>query len=151
MRTLRILAVTCSCLLLPGLVLGGGFTMKPGKWQFTTTTVMPMMPQPQTMSSEECITPEEAAKDPLAELVDRDGCTVTDKKISGSTLRFTMRCEQQGMVSQGQGYFTAHGDTASGKMEIKMDMPAVQGMPGMTGGPMVIKTTWQGKRIGACD
>ncbi len=120
--------------------------MNPGKWEFTTTVSMPMMKAPQVTTNTECVTKEEAERDPLANLTNiGKECTITEKKMSGARLDYTMECNQQRMISKGKGYFSSQGDTASGAMEMTMDMP------GMPSGPMIVKTSWQARRIGACD
>ena len=148
MKKLSITACTCACLLLPAISMAAKFNMNPGKWEFTTTMAMPMLPQPQTTTSTECITEEEARQDPLANLVDEGNCKILNKKIKGSSLEFEMECNEGGMKTKGKGVFTANKNTASGSMEMIMEMPA---MPNMPSGPMGMKTSWQGKRIGACD
>ena len=129
--------------------MAAGFDMNPGKWEFTTTVTMPMLPQPQISTMTECITEEEAKQDPLKDLVDEGSCRVTNKKIEGNTFHFEMNCTQEGgMVTKGKGQFSAKGDNASGSIEMTMDMPQ---MPNMPAGPMTMNTSWQGKRIGSCD
>lgn len=125
--------------------------MNPGKWTFTTTVNMPMLPAPQVSTNTECVSKEEAERDPLANLVDVGSCTITKKKMHGANLDFEIECNQKGMISRGKGHFSAQGNTVSGSMEMTMDMPTMQGMPGMNAGPMKITTSWQGQRISACD
>jgi len=127
-----------------------GFTMNPGQWEFTTTMTMPMLPQPQTTTSSECISKEEAQKDPLADLVDSGNCAILNKKISGNTLHFTMKCTNDGMVTEGSGTFTGQKNTASGSVVMTMNMPQMANMPNMPSGPMTMTTRWQGKRTGNC-
>ncbi len=154
MQKKSITVLTLACLLLPAAGFAASFHMNPGKWEFSTTVIMPMLPAPQTSTTIECVSKEEAEKDPLASLKDiGDECHVTDKKIKGSRLEYVIKCDQQGMTSTGKGYFEAQGDTASGAMEMSMQMPEGMpaGMPGMASGAMSIKTTWQARRIGKCD
>ncbi len=149
-----ITVLICSCLLLPAAGFAASFHMNPGKWEFTTTVNMPMMPAPQVTKNTECVTKEEAERDPLANLTNiGKECTITEKKMNGARLDYTMECNQQGMISKGKGYFSSQGDTASGAMEMTMDMPEgiPAGMPGMANGAMTVKTSWQARRIGPCD
>lgn len=148
MKKQIITACVCACLLLPAGGIAGGFDMNPGKWEFTTTVTMPMMPQPQTTTTTECITKEEAKQDPMANLVDEGKCKILNKKQYGNSLDFEMVCNEGGVNTQGKGQFTTKGNTASGTLEMTMDMPE---MPNMPAGPMTMKTSWQGKRIGACE
>jgi len=154
MQKKSITGLALACLLLPAASFAASFHMNPGKWQFTTTVVMPMIPVPQTETTTECVTKEEAEQDPLASLKDiGEGCRITNKAMKGARLEYEMLCEQQGMKSKGKGYFEAHGDSASGAMEISMQMPEgmPSGMPGMANGAMSVTTTWQAKRIGKCE
>ena len=148
MKRKIITACTCACLLLPVSSMAANFDMNPGKWEFTTTMTMPMMPQPQVTTMTQCVTEEEAKQDPMADLVDNGNCKILNREMKGSSLSFEMECNQQGMVTKGKGQFTTKGDTASGTIEMTMDMPE---MPNMPAGPMTMNTSWQGKRIGACD
>lgn len=150
-----ITVLICSCLLLPAAGFAASFHMNPGKWEFVTTVSMPMMPAPQVTTNTECVTKEEAERDPLANLtnIGKD-CTITNKTMTGARLNYTMECHQQGMITKGKGSFTSQGDTASGAMEMTMQMPEGMpaGMPGMmANGAMTVKTSWQARRIGACD
>lgn len=151
MKNLSITVCTCACLLLPAAGMAAKFDMNPGKWEFTTTMTMPMLPQPRTTTSTECITEEEAKQDPLADLIDDDNCKILNKKIKGSSLEFEMECNEGGMTTRGKGLFTAQKNTASGTIEMIMEMPEMPNMPNMPSGPMTMKTSWQGKRIGACE
>ena len=130
-------------------VLAEGPNIKPGKWEIKTTVTMPMMPEPKVTTLTECITPEEAS-DPLAAIMEEGTCKVFNKEESGNTLKFELECEgEMGMKMTGKGHFTANGTTASGKMEITMNMP--QNMPQMGGQSMTMTQEWEGRRIGDCD
>jgi len=149
-----ITVLICSCLLLPAAGFAASFHMNPGKWEFVTTVRTSMMSAPQVTTNTECVTKEEAERDPLANLtnVGKD-CKIIKKTISGTQMNYTMECNQQGMITKGKGSFTGLGDTASGSMEMTMQMPAgmPQAMPGMANGAMTVKTSWQAKRIGPCN
>ena len=151
MQNKRMLVLACYCLLLPATALAGGYSMNPGKWTFTTTITMPMLTAPQVSTNTECVSKEEAQRDPLANMVDVGSCTITKKEMHGTNLDFEMECNEKGMASKGKGHFSAQGNTVSGSMEMTMDMPTMQGMPGMPTGPMKMTTSWKGQRIGACD
>jgi hypothetical protein len=154
MQKKSITVLSLACLLLPVAGFAASFHINPGKWEFTTTVNMPMLPTPQTSTTTECVTREEVEKDPLAALKDiGEECRITRKTIKGSRLEFAMECNQQGMTSRGKGYFEAQGDTSSGAMEMTMQMPEGMpaGMPGMANGAMTVKTSWQARRIGTCE
>jgi hypothetical protein len=153
MKKQSIIVFVCGCLLLPATGFAASFHMNPGKWQFVTTVSMPMLPAPQVTTNTECVTREEAERDPLANLtnIGKD-CKITEKKMSGARLDYTMECNQQGMITKGKGSFIGQGDTASGSMEMNMNMPEMPAnMPGMSTGSMTVKTSWQARRIGPCN
>ena len=151
MKKLILTACGCACLLLPVSTIAGDLEMNHGKWEFTTTMTMPMFPQPQVTTMTECITEEEARQDPMADLVDGGSCKILNRKMTGNSLNFEMECNEGGMVTRGKGQFTTKGDTASGFIEMTMDIPDMPNMPDMPTGPMQMTTSWQGKRIGVCE
>jgi len=127
-----------------------------GKWKFDSTTVMSMMPQPQTTSETKCITEEVAKQDPLAEIVEKGNCKILSREQSGDTLDFEIECSgdaKMPMKSRGKGSFTADGKVASGKMNLEIEMPQMADMPQMQamGGKMTMTQEWKGERLGACD
>jgi hypothetical protein len=127
-------------LLLTTAALAEGPTLKPGKWEFVTTSKMPMLPEPRTETSTECITEEDA--DPAKHLVDEEDCTLKERKTQGDTLKWTVECRTDEGSMSGNGHLTANGTTANGGMEMKV---SAEGME------MTIETDWKGKRIGDCD
>lgn len=142
----------CLMLLISSPVWSGGPTMKPGKWEFTTTITMPMMAQPQTMTNIECITQEQAQDDPLGALLKEGMCQLVSKKVRGNRIDFEVSCQSdKNVTSTGKGHFTTLGDTASGEMEVVMNMPKMANMPNMEGREMKMEQSWKGRRIGACD
>ncbi|MCP5004068.1 MAG: DUF3617 family protein [Planctomycetes bacterium] len=119
--------------------------LKPGMWEFKTTSVMPMMPAPKVTTKTDCITAEEASNNPLDAMLEDGNCRVLSMKESGNTIEFEMECDNMDMKMRGKGYFTSGGTTASGKMEMTMDMPQ------MGGKSMTMSQEWEGKRTGNCD
>jgi len=81
---------------------GQGFCNESRKWEFTTTMTMPIFSQPQVTTMTECITEEEAKKDPMADLVDDDNCKILNKKTKGSTMTFEMECGGGSMIHAGE-------------------------------------------------
>lgn len=117
------------------------FRVKAGKWQVTSTTSMPMMPEPQTMTETECITEEQT--DPLAMMKENQACTIKDRSMSGDTVTWKMECPVDGgSPAVAEGKMTGSGEAISGEMQMKMQM----GDQSMT-----VKTSWKGKRLGDCD
>jgi hypothetical protein len=106
----------------------------------------------QVTTTIECITEEEANQDPMAELVEGGNCKVTNQKTKGDTMSYEMECTEDEMTMHGKGTFVGKGNTASGSTEMTMEIPKIPNMPaGMPTGPMTTTTTWEGKRIGACE
>ncbi len=141
----------CLLILIPTAGIAGSFTMNPGKWEFTTSMTMPMFPAPQVTTDTECITKEDAERDPIDDLLSDGNCRVINKKQTKSSMTFEMECTNEGVISRGKGQFSSKGNSASGSMDLTMEIPNMPAMPNMPAGPMTMKTTWQGKRIGACD
>ncbi len=148
-KVFAVLIATIVPLLFAKVVLAEGPNIKPGKWEIKTTVNMPMMPEAKVTTQTECVTPEEAS-DPLAAIMEEGICKVLNKKESSNTIEFEVECEgDMGMKMNGKGRFTANGTTASGNMEMTMNMPA--NMPQMGGQSMKMTQEWEGKRIGDCD
>ena len=148
-KVFAVLIATIVPLLFAKVVLADGPNIKPGKWEIKTTVTMPMMPEAKVTTQTECITPEEAS-DPLAAIIEESTCKVLNKEENGNTLEFELECEgEMGMKMNGKGHFTANGTTASGKMEMTMNMP--QNIPQMDGQSMKMIQEWKGRRIGDCD
>ncbi len=147
-KVFAVLIVAIAPLFFVKAVLAEGPNIKPGKWEIKTTVTMSMMPEAKVTTQTECITPEEAS-DPLASIMEESTCKVLNKEESGNTLKFEVECEgEMGMKMNGKGRFTASGTTASGNMEMTMNMPqmgdqAIQNMK--------MTQEWEGKRIGNCD
>lgn len=140
-----VLIATIVPLLFAKVVLAEGPNLKPGKWEIKTTVTMPMMPEANVTTQTECITLEEAS-DPLAAIMKEGNCKVLNKKESGNTIEFEVECDGgMGMKMNGKGHFTSNGTTASGKMEMTMNMPQMDGQS------MKMTQEWEGKRIGDCD
>ena len=140
------LIVTIAMLFFVKVVMAEGPDLKPGKWEITTTVTMPMMPEAKVMTKTECITAEQADSGLLAAIVEDGTCKVLNKEESGNTIEFEVECGgDMDMKMRGKGYFTANGTTASGKMEMTMNIPQ------MGGQSTKMTQEWEGKRIGNCD
>ena len=73
-------------------------------------------------------------------------CKVSDQKVSGNTVTWTMRCRSQGTTIEGQGTITYKdkGERYDGEMNAKM-LSADNAGPAMS-----YKYVMQGQRLGAC-
>jgi len=118
--------------------------IRPGRWEVVTQMEVPNMPvKMPEMKNTQCITPEQA-KDPANALPkgpqggrgEKNDCKVSDYKVSGKTVTWSMACTTpQAMTSTGQMTFTD--DTYTGTM----NMTSPQG-------PMSMKVS--GTRLGDC-
>lgn len=126
-----------------------GQDINPGQWKFTATLTMPMMPKPQTLSHVKCYTQEDVQQDPLTAMLEEGPCQLTRSEVQGNRMDFEVDCQgDMGVTSRGKGYFIADGNSASGKMEVTIDVP---NMPDTGGQDMKMIQEWKGRRIGACD
>ncbi len=114
---------------------GSGPNMKEGLWEITTKTKMPGMEMP-PMKHTQCIT-----KNDLVPQSSQPGqeCKITETKVIGNTVTWTMQCKTQGGEMKGTGKIIYSGDSFEGTMI--MSMPQAN---------MKITTHISGKRIGDC-
>jgi hypothetical protein len=119
-----------------------GPTLKPGKWEFTTTTEVPMLPEPKTTTKTECVKEEQT--DPLAAFSKTEDCKVTDRTVNGNSMKWKVECGKGDDTPKvnGSGELTADDSEVEGKME----MVSILG-----GQEMRFKSSWKGKRLGDCD
>lgn len=130
-----------------GVVLGlavAAFAQGPrrdGRWEVKMEMNMPGMPGMPPMTTTQCITPEDAA-DPQKSMPsrgrgDNGNCKVSDYKIDGNKVTWSMECTgAQAMTGKGEFVYAA--DTYTGTMT--MDMSGR--------GSMSMK--YSGKRLGDC-
>jgi hypothetical protein len=71
-------------------------------------------------------------------------CKISDQKVNGNTVTWTMRCRAQERTIEGHGKITYNGDRYDGVMDAKLISADYQA-------PAVgYKYTMQGQRLGAC-
>lgn len=122
-------------------VMADGLPVEPGLWSITTTTQMPMLPSPQTMTVEECFEDEIMDMDQMAD-EDLDGdCTYEMGSLDDDTMTWTIDCPVEGGTMHAEWQATSQGDSVDGNGTIDMNMQ------GMT---MQMTVSWEGKRIGDC-
>src|SRR5215213_7066655 len=113
---LRTLAL-CTLVLALALPLFAASPMKPGKWQITITMDMPNMPMkmpPMTLTN--CVTKEQAENPQPPKASGKDDCVVSDYKLDGNTVSWSMECKKQQM--KGEGTITFNGDTYEGESHL---------------------------------
>ncbi len=127
-----------------------GMTINPGKWEYTTNMAMQMnmngqaMDIPaQTETVEECVTPENATFSP--DDVSREGCTVSNLQQTGTTMSFSMTCNSDGMMMNGDVSLSTGngGDTSEALISLNGEQPGM--------GTIAINATMSGRRVGACE
>ncbi|SIS75893.1 DUF3617 domain-containing protein [Neptunomonas antarctica] len=112
-----------------------------GKWEIVSKATMPMLAQPITNKNIECIKENTLSAAHFAEKT-QGNCHATDVSAAGQNIKWKMACNLNG--SQMTGYGNMHvADTY-----IKGNVTMVMSLQGIN---MDMKTTWEGKRLGACN
>lgn len=114
-----------------------GGPQRAGKWQMTIQTDIPNMPMKMPpVTVEQCVTKEQAERPEPPKSPRQNDCKVSDYKIDGSTVSWTMTCEKQHMT--GEGKITYSAESFEGSMHMKSEQ-------------MDITSKYSGKRIGDCE
>jgi hypothetical protein len=71
-------------------------------------------------------------------------CQVSDQKVSGNTVSWTMRCKAKEGTIEGKGKITYKGEHYDGVMDTKLSSPD-NSRP-----PIQYRYTMEGERLGAC-
>jgi hypothetical protein len=114
--------------------------MQEGKWEMMIKMDMPGMPMamPPTKNTI-CITKKDLV--PQKPQPNQD-CKMTNTKISGNTVTWTMKCKMDKTVVDSDGKITYKKDKFDGIVNMTMDSP--------DSGKMKMTQTMSGKRIGDC-
>ena len=147
MNRLRNIVVLTGLLLLTTTHLtafAGSNKIKPGLWE--TTIAVKMIDGPAGMPAMPPHTERRCVKaNDLDELTPEPGagkCDVKKHQKSANTMSWTVKCNQNGMVSTGHGESTFSDNSNKGFFEVKMT--------GGHMGPMKMKTTFESHRLGGC-
>ncbi len=116
---------------------GSALNMQEGLWEITTKTQMPGMDMP-PMKHTQCLTKKDFV--PQGSQQPGQECKITDVKVEGNTVRWTIECKGQGGEMKGTGKTTYSGDSFEGTMT--MSIPQ---------GNMNITSQISGRRIGDCE
>lgn len=139
LKKIGIIGLVMSVLVTPASITWG-LDFEEGKWEISSTVEMPGMPTQMPPSNViQCITKQDPVPVKSAE---GQQCRITDMKISGNSVTWTMECDQQGSRVKSSGKMTYSGDRFKG---------TIKTMLGPEAGNMVITSHINGKRIGACD
>ena len=115
--------------------------VKPGKWEFVSTTNMAMMGAPRSHTNTQCLN--ESGVSPKTLMKDMaQGCQLLDSNTSKSSMSWKVQCQQEGGEMTGEGQVSSTGDTLQGGMNMKMSF---------NGQAMDMSVEWTGKHVGACD
>ncbi|HKR64991.1 MAG TPA: DUF3617 family protein [Thermoanaerobaculia bacterium] len=111
---------------------------KPGKWRVTMEMDMPGMPMKMPPITHEVCVTEEDMKDPQKSVPNdpKSQCKVSDYKVDGNTVSWTVECPKQD--TKGEGHITFDGDSYTGAMKLKM-------------GDREMTQKYSGKWLGACE
>jgi len=125
---------------LAGTAQAAGMRVEPGKWEFTTTSRMPMLPSPETSVDTQCVTESEVR--PETFLSDSDGCELKDAASDASSMRWTIECRHPEGRMTGNASMTSTGASVEGTMTMQVDV----------GGQSTrFEQTWRGRRLGPCE
>lgn len=134
MRNVVLSAVALLALAVPAIAEN---PQKPGQWQVKMEMEMPGMPiKLPPVNFEVCLT-EEDLKDPQKAVPNdpKQKCTVSDYKVDGNTVSWSIDCPKQGTKGNGQVTFTDDSYTGWMKMQV---------------GEQEMKTKYTGKWKGEC-
>lgn len=142
MRIKRFLTLgLCSSLLFStATIADNAISIEPGMWEMTSKMTSPMTPQPRVQTVNECMTDSEVGPQ---DLIPEEGgdCTVTDSKVSGNSMTWSLTCNTPGGAMTGNGSFTSKGNSGHGNMKMNMSFE---------GQSFNMEVAWEGKRIGSC-
>lgn len=114
------------------------FDFKPGTYKITSKTEMTGVPmQMPPVTFEQCMTKNE----PIPEQSGSGTCRITNRKIKGNTISWSMECKQQGQTTTGTGKMIYKGNGFEGTFSMSL---------GAQAGNMTVKTQTTGERIGPC-
>ena len=132
--------LACILLLSTNINAADAISIEPGMWEVTTKMTTPMSPQPRVETTQECMTDAKISPEDLTPNDDGE-CSITDSKISGNSMDWSMQCSSPGGTMTGGGNFTSKGDSGHGSIKMNMNIE---------GQSFHMEIAWEGKRIGPC-
>lgn len=119
-------------------IAGSGPNMEEGKWEVTTRMEMPGMSMSMpAVTSTQCLTKKDFV--PQGSQQGQE-CKVTNTKVDGNTVTWTVKCSGQGGEMTGTGRMTYSGSSFKGTIEMTMTQSNMKMISHMTG-----------HRIGDCN
>jgi hypothetical protein len=109
---------------------GSGPNMQEGLWEITTKMEMPGMPMSMpSMTHTQCITNENMV--PRGSSQQAEECKITETKVEGDTVTWTMKCDSPEGNIKAIGKITYSGDTFKGTIKMTMQgMETIQHLSG---------------------
>lgn len=142
-RTAKFL--TLMFVVITGTAMAAGPHFNDGKWSVSyqmEVVGMPFPMPPITARKTMCLNKENYVPDNSQQ---GQECKVSDRKVNGNTVTWTMRCHAQERTIEGHGTVTYQGDRYDGVMDAKL-------ISNDNAGPAVgYKYSMQGQRLGACE
>ena len=137
------LAITIVAVSLEGSFAFAGVDLHEGLWEITTKMEMQGMPmQMPARKHTQCLTKKNMLKTMVPKEQDQgEECKITDQKISGNTVTWTMKCKGEDAMEV-TGKTTYHGDTFEGTITMIPNNPEE--------GKMKMINHISGRRIGEC-
>jgi len=112
-------------------------------WDITSTMEMPGMPMAMPAQTFRVCQPTDHEIDPRKLNHNNKDCQITNLKISGHKITYSISCDHNGEVMAGNAEYIVHADTSEGTMHISGKSH---------GHDMTMTQTSSGKRVGgACD
>jgi len=140
MRYLNVVAL--AGLLLMNAVSAAEMNIKPGKWEFHSTTSMLMPGAPRETVNQRCIDTPSMTPEMLMTGMDR-GCQLTDAGTTADSMAWAVECSSDGGTSTGKGHVEKNSeDTLSGAMTMTISYKGQENTFDMR---------WNGTYIGPCD
>jgi hypothetical protein len=136
--TIIAIAMTMTIALAGMALAGGAPNMKPGLWEITTQAKMQGMTIPPTTITQ-CLSKDDMVPRAGTQ-AKQQNCKVTDVKVSGDTVTWSMRCKGEGGGVESKGSITYHGDRFEGNI-----------ITTVGGSGMTIRSTMTGRRLGECN
>lgn len=115
--------------------------IKPGKWEFRSTTSMASPGGPREHVKTQCITDPTMTPDTLMQDMEQ-GCRLLESNSDGDSMSWKVNCANAGGEMTGVGNVTSSGDKLKGGMKMSMSF---------NGQDMHMDMTWDGTHLGACD
>jgi len=122
-----------------------GPDLKEGEWGVSyrmEVVGMPFPMPPITMKKTMCLSQKDYIPDNAQQGQD---CKISDQKVTGNTVTWTMHCKTRDGTIVGQGKITYHGDRYDGQMEAKLIASDKSDMP------IRYRYDMKGERLGACS